>query len=101
VGNRLSETALGGTVITYTYDIANRLTSVDGVTYTWDDNGNLLSDGVHSYAYDHANPLSLRSWGERTLDLGGPWPEHLHFRVQWTGGSVQTDLERDADELLP
>jgi hypothetical protein len=28
------------------------------VTYTWDDNGNLLSDGVNTYTYDHANRLS-------------------------------------------
>ena len=35
----------------YGYDIANRLTSVDSVTYTWDNNGNLLSDGVFTYTY--------------------------------------------------
>ena len=32
----------------YTYDAANRLTSVGGVAYTWDDNGNLTYDGVRS-----------------------------------------------------
>jgi len=42
----------------YTYDAANRLTSVGGVAYTWDDNGNLTSDGVRSYSYDHANRLT-------------------------------------------
>jgi hypothetical protein len=41
----------------YTYDEANRLTVVDGVNYTWDDNGNLLNDGARSYAYDSANRL--------------------------------------------
>ena len=35
--------------------------TVDGVTYTWDDNGNLLSDGVNSYSYDHANRLKAVS----------------------------------------
>jgi len=30
---------------------------VDGVTYTWDANGNLLSDGSRTYTYDHANRL--------------------------------------------
>lgn len=44
VGNRLTqETGLGTT--NYTYDIVNRLTSVNGVNYTWDNNGNLLNDG--------------------------------------------------------
>jgi len=27
------------------------------VTYTWDDNGNLLSNGADSYAYDAADRL--------------------------------------------
>jgi hypothetical protein len=35
----------------YTYDIARRLISVDGVTYSWDDNGNLLADGDRRNAY--------------------------------------------------
>lgn len=36
---------------------ANRLVDVDGVPYTWDNNGNLLSDGVNTYAYT-SNKLS-------------------------------------------
>jgi RHS repeat-associated protein len=56
VGNRLTQETEAGTSA-YTYDIANRLTSVDGVTYTWDDNGSLLSDGASTYTYDHANRL--------------------------------------------
>jgi RHS repeat-associated protein len=57
VGNRLTEQTQGGTN-TYAYDAANRLTSVDGVPFSWDDNGNLLSDGVSTYSYDHANRLT-------------------------------------------
>jgi len=42
---------------TYVYDDANRLTGLNGVTYTWDNNGNtstssvrrLLNDGVNTY----------------------------------------------------
>jgi RHS repeat-associated protein/uncharacterized repeat protein (TIGR01451 family) len=56
VGNRLTMGA-DGDVKEYAYDAANRLTSVDGVSYTWDDNGNLLDDGVRSYGYDYANRL--------------------------------------------
>ena len=40
------------------YDIANRLTSVNGVQYTWDNNGNLINDGTNTYAYDSANRLT-------------------------------------------
>jgi RHS repeat-associated protein len=60
VGNRLSETTQLGTT-TYIYDAANRLTSVNGVTYTYDNNGNLLNDGVNTYTYDSANRLKTVS----------------------------------------
>ncbi len=62
VGNRLTQETGAGTN-TYTYDIANRLTSVDGVAHTWDANGNLLTDGASTYSYDPANRL-------RTVDQG-------------------------------
>ena len=55
-GNRQTLTSPEGQV-GYTYDAANRLTSVGGVAYTWDDNGDLTSDGVRSYSYDHASRL--------------------------------------------
>ena len=61
VGNRETQEKYIAGVLTndsYTYDIANRLTNVNGVTYTWDDNGNLLDDGVNSYAYNSANRLA-------------------------------------------
>ena len=45
----------------YDYDDANRLTSVDGVDYTWDANGNLLNDGENTYTYDSANRLTAVS----------------------------------------
>ncbi len=74
VGNRISgETMAGVTPVTYnyTYDDARgtkwstpersergyRLTAVNGQTYTFDENGNLLSDGEYSYTYDSANRL--------------------------------------------
>jgi RHS repeat-associated protein len=36
----------------------NRLTAVDNQTNTFDDNGNMTSDGVYAYTYDSANRLS-------------------------------------------
>ena len=56
VGNRMTQET-HEEVNSYIYDIANRLIEVDGVTYTWDDNGNLLSDGVSTYTYDRNNRL--------------------------------------------
>jgi len=57
VGNRLSQTTQFA-VISYQYDLANRLKFVDSVEYFWDNNGNLLNDGVNTYAYDSANRLT-------------------------------------------
>jgi YD repeat-containing protein len=33
------------------------MTSAGGVTYTWDNNGNLINDGSATYLYDRANRL--------------------------------------------
>ena len=59
VGNRIAQTATTtSTVVTnYTYDAANRLTAVNGQAYTWDNNGNLQSDGSKTYLYNQANQL--------------------------------------------
>jgi hypothetical protein len=50
VGNRLTQTTITNTTV-YTYDIANRLVNVGGMAQTWDNNGNLLNDGVYTYTY--------------------------------------------------
>jgi RHS repeat-associated protein len=56
VGNRTGqETLLGSTV--YDYDDANRLRTAGGVSYAWDNNGNLTSDGSKHYRYNAANRL--------------------------------------------
>jgi RHS repeat-associated protein len=56
VGNRSSQISPEFNT-SYEYDNANRLIQVDGIDYTWDDNGNLLSDGVYTYTYDYENRL--------------------------------------------
>ncbi len=48
-------------VNTYTYDDANRINTLNAVSYTWDGNGNLLNDGVNTYTYNHANQLTAVS----------------------------------------
>ncbi len=66
VGNRLSVTSSQSPVVSYTYDAANRLATVNGQAYTWDNNGNLLSDGLLTYSYDQANRLKQVTQGANT-----------------------------------
>jgi RHS repeat-associated protein len=68
VGNRLEQETHVETNA-YVYDDANRLIEVDDVPYTWDDKGNLLSDGVNAYAYNHANRLSSVVQGTDTYSF--------------------------------
>jgi RHS repeat-associated protein len=65
VGNRLTQ-AVGTTTTAYAYDDANRMTAVNGVTHTWDNNGNLINDGASTYAYDVENRLTSITTGTET-----------------------------------
>ncbi|HLO30505.1 MAG TPA: hypothetical protein VK249_15270 [Anaerolineales bacterium] len=71
VGNRLTQdNTVNGLSFTasYGYDPAHqRMTSVNGVTYTWDANGNLRNDGVKTYTYDAANRLVTVSGPELAM----------------------------------
>jgi RHS repeat-associated protein len=69
LGNRLTQTTITNTTA-YTYDIANRLVNVAGQAYTWDNNGNLLSDGAMSYAYDSGNRPVTITQGANTYVFG-------------------------------
>ncbi len=63
-GNRTAQTVTitSKQVTNYVYDAANRLTSVNGQAHTWDDNGNLISDGTTQYAYPakSAGPAAIK-----------------------------------------
>jgi RHS repeat-associated protein len=74
VGNRLTQTTCAPSVpcatTHYEYDNANRLTKVGDVVCSWDDNGNLLSDGASTYAYDSQNRLTTLTQGGHTYAFG-------------------------------
>ena len=93
VGNRLTETTIGNVTLNYTYDNANRLSNAEGVSYTWDDNGNLLSDGVTAYMLKTVKTItqdgawrSLREKKHRfkyctSTDRHGPYCPQLSLRL--------------------
>jgi len=70
VGNQSSAGAPAG-INFYTYDAANRVNTVNGQAYTWDNKGNLRSDGVVSYTYDAANRLTALSPNTHTFSYDG------------------------------
>ena len=90
-GNRLSQTTLSGTTV-YTYNNANRLIEVDGQSYDWDDNGNLIDDGTRAYGYDTANRLISVTNGTTTTTFlyNGDGD-----RVEQTVGSLTTEYVLD------
>jgi RHS repeat-associated protein len=100
VGNRLSQTtSISGQVstINYVYDDANRLTSVDGVTYVYDNNGNLLNDGVTDYTYDSANRLT--SFTNATTTVTYRY-NGLNDRLQETVNGIITTFTMDLNTGL-
>jgi RHS repeat-associated protein len=100
VGNRSSLISPKGST-SYEYDNADRLIQVDGVDYSWDDNGNLLSDGVYTYTYDYDNRLTSAYDG---IDSFGFAYNALGDRYQQTAnGETVTytlDIASDLSQVL-
>ncbi|MCL4561765.1 MAG: hypothetical protein M1281_14300, partial [Chloroflexi bacterium] len=96
-GNRVSQT-VDGAASTYQYDEANRLTSANGVSYTWDANGNLLDAGLNTYTYDHANRLTGASGQGSVYNFAY---DGLGNRYQQTANGVTTTYALDLAAGLP
>jgi RHS repeat-associated protein len=56
-GNRTS-TVINGVTTNYVANNRNQYTSIGGTAYTYDNNGNLLSDGANTYTYNLLNQLA-------------------------------------------
>lgn len=57
MGNRKTKT-VNSVTITYSYDAANQLTSIDGMSLTYDGNGNTTSNGNGSFTYNAENQIT-------------------------------------------
>ena len=97
VGNRLKQ-IIDGDTTDYLYDAANRLTSVDGQSYTFDSNGNLLNTGVMTNTFDAANRLTTSTRNGTTVE---PIYNGVNDRVGQTVGVTTTDFALDVAAGLP
>ena len=101
VGNRLYEVNVtNGSVPNdndYTYNAANSLVDISGTSYTWDANGNLLSDDVNDYTYDPANRLRSVEQGNNSYTFSY---DGLGDRLQQTVNSETTNYTLDLNTGL-
>jgi RHS repeat-associated protein len=58
IGGSYARTNLPAALASATFDAANHLTNQGGQGYTYDDNGNLLSDGTRTYTWNARNQLT-------------------------------------------
>jgi hypothetical protein len=95
VGNRLQQ-IIGGDTTSYQYDAANRISQVDGQSYDFDANGNLLRTGVMTNTWDAANRLIETNRDTYTLE---PIYNGIGDRVGQTVGVTTTYFALDVRGL--
>ena len=80
-----------------TYDAANRLVQGQGITLTYDSNGNLLADGASAYVWDTRNQLSsvTTSASSASFTYDG-----LGFRTQRVIGGATTGYVYDGYSIV-
>jgi len=102
VGNRTAMTTTTGVTI-YLYDAANRLTNVNDVVYTWDDRGNLISDGENTYIYDAAGRMRRAATAGGTLEYvynaDGLRVRQGADTFTWDWATSVPEVLRDGDSL--
>lgn len=99
-GNRLRQETHEGTN-TYNYDAKHRIAQVDGVAYSWDPAGNLLSDGKRTFNYDHADRLISVTDGSSTYaftydGLGNRYQQSINGDT----GTSSLDIAADLTQVL-
>lgn len=97
-GSFASQTLPAATTAASSFDDANRQLTHNGRTLSYDDNGNLTSDGVRSYVWNVRNQLVEIREGASTLATFGYDP--LGRRVVRTEGGVTTQYLYDGQNAV-
>ncbi|MCA0753723.1 Hint domain-containing protein [Paenibacillus sp. N4] len=97
MGNRTSIVD-GGQTTNYTYNNEkNRLLSVGAKAYTYDDSGNVLSDGNNQYVWGDENKLSIVKNAAGTTTIASFDYDALGRRQTITSGGVTKTLHYDGN----
>ena len=102
-GNRLTKkVTVGGssTTTNYQYGVVNQLTSVNGTAYTYDDNGNMTSDGVRTYSYDAANRLIEVKEGADTIASFDYDADGRRTKMTTASGTVRFHYDGTSTQVL-
>lgn len=95
LGNRTSMT-VNGVTTNYTANNMNAYTAVTGMTLQYDDNGNMTSDGTHTYQYNYNNRLiSVDNGSTATYKY-----DALNRRIQKTVGTTTTNYYYCGDQVV-
>jgi RHS repeat-associated protein len=86
----LAQVSTPAAVAAMTYNAANRLTAIGSVTPTFDNNGNLLSNGTATYTWNARNQLIGTNAGSAVYTY-----DALGRRVNTTIGGVSTSYLHD------
>jgi RHS repeat-associated protein len=93
LGNRLTRNSDD-----YTYDDADQLTDVEGTSYDYDDNGNLIERGADTFTWDRENRM-------RTATVSGVTSAFVYngdgVRVRQVADGTPIDYEVDVAAPLP
>ena len=99
LGNRISSRTTeqsSNNTISYTANAVNGYTAVGSQALQYDNNGNLVSDGVHTYQYDYANRLVSVDNGNTATYSYDP----LGRRIRKVVGNTTTDYSYAGSQMI-
>jgi RHS repeat-associated protein len=102
LGNRVDVNE-NGTVTGYTTNSLNQYTMVSGVTYSYDDNGNLTNDGFYRYYYDCENRLTDVNYvrgGQRVASYKYDWLGRRIRKIVYGPPDKVTGYCYDGDQVI-
>jgi RHS repeat-associated protein len=99
VGNR--QTKVEGTTTSYIYDLADRMTTAGGVTYTYDNNGNQTGRGADVFGWDIEDRLTSATVGGNPVSYSYRGDDLRHSKTQAGVTTVYTwDLAAELPVVL-